>query len=346
MTWFESLTGFPETSAQQVRANLQLDGQQLTSLVNNRSFDAGEFTTPTLGSLRQEIPLPSSGDFIQIDELVADVQSLHQNPRNANAVFQVASQFNCLEMAAPHMVPEDGVGIYQNDWTQGPACCICAGGGTIYRNYFVELDGLDGLAELKFDGLNKQIGQTSANQIDCLANISNHFNNAQQRHWTMQNGYCIPSSSGLSELEKQLSNFSESQLDEVRGKLMVGLQADTQVTIGDSPHRVTQVFCSALPIAYSNIAAQHWNHFPRLILDSTYEATFLIALRNFKKTGCPNLYLTLVGGGVFGNKLEWILSAIDRSLKLFANSGLDVKLVSYGGSKPEVARFASNQSKS
>ena len=158
MTWFESLTGFPETSAQQVRANLQLDGQQLTSLVNNRSFDAGEFTTPTLGSLRQEIPLPSSGDFIQIDELVADVQSLHQNPRNANAVFQVASQFNCLEMAAPHMVPEDGVGIYQNDWTQGPACCICAGGGTIYRNYFVELDGLDGLAELKFDGLNKQIG--------------------------------------------------------------------------------------------------------------------------------------------------------------------------------------------
>ena len=38
MTWFETLTGFPETSPDLVRANLRLAGTRLTSLVNNRSF--------------------------------------------------------------------------------------------------------------------------------------------------------------------------------------------------------------------------------------------------------------------------------------------------------------------
>lgn len=326
MTWFETLTEFPETSPDLVRAKLVLDGTRLTSLVNNCSFDAGEFTTPTLETLRQIVEIPIAGDAITVNELVADVQSLHQDSGNTNAVFQVASQFNCLEMAAPHIVPEDGVGIYQNDWTQGPACCICAGAGTIYRNYFVPHKG--------------EIGQTSENQIDCLAGVARHFNNAEGQYWKMQNGYCFPTAAGLSTVEQRLSNCSELQLNEIRDKLMVGVQTDTEVTIGNSPHKVTQVFCSALPVAYSDIRSDNWDHFPRLILDSTYELTFYTALQNFNRTGCPKLYLTLVGGGVFGNKLEWILSAIGRSLKLFANSGLDVKIVSYGGSKPEVTRFA------
>ena len=87
----------------------------------------------------------------------------------------------------------------------------------------------------------------------------------------------------------------------------------------------------------------HWDHFPRLILDATYEATFHVALRNFAETGCNKLYLTLVGGGVFGNKLDWILSAIGRSLQIFEAANLDVSIVSYGQSKPEVARFVASQ---
>jgi hypothetical protein len=55
------------------------------------------------------------------------------------------------------------------------------------------------------------------------------------------------------------------------------------------------------------------------------------------------LFLTLIGGGVFGNRLEWILSAIQRSLLLHQNSGLDVFIVSYGASKPEVLRFVDSQ---
>ena len=325
MTWFETLTGFSETSPDFVRANFVLKDQHLTSLANHRSFYAGEFETPTLRTLRgKEVAYSTTGP-IQLSEVIADVQSLHQDSQNADSVFQVASQFNCLEMAAPQIIPEDGVGRYQNDPTQGPACCICAGAGTIFRNYFVEHRG--------------QFGQTSENQIDCLEGVAQHFNNSSRHFWQMQNGYCFPNKDGLSELELQLSGYSEIQLDAIREKLMVGVQSDTEVTIGKSPHRVTQVFCSALPIAYSKIRLDHWDYFPRLILDATYESTFHVAFQNLLKTGCSNLYLTLVGGGVFGNKIDWILSAITRSMKLFADSGLNVKIVSYGRSKPEVAEM-------
>jgi len=326
MTWFENLLGFTETSGDNVRSKIRVDGNQLTSLENNRSVDAGEFTTPVLQHLRDKIKISENGSRnIRVRERVADVRALHQEPENESAVFQVASQFNCLEMAAPHLTPEDGVGIYQNDLTQGPACCICAGGGTIYRNYFVNHNG--------------KVGQSTDNQIDCLASIARHFDNDVNQYWRMQNGYCFPNAEGLAEVERQLSEASESELNEIRGKLMVGVQSKTEVTLGVSNHCVTQVFCSALPITYSDISSQHWNHFPRLILDATYELTFFVALQNLEETGCGKLYLTLVGGGVFGNRIEWILSSIFRSLKIFANSELDVKIISYGASNSEVANL-------
>ena len=73
MTWFETLTGFSETSPDQVRANLQFGGARLTSLVNNRSFHAGEFTTPTLETFRQVVQVATAGDLIRVEELVAGV---------------------------------------------------------------------------------------------------------------------------------------------------------------------------------------------------------------------------------------------------------------------------------
>ena len=329
MTWFETLTGFAETSADDVRSKLRIDGGELTSLVNNRRIETGEFTTPVLEHLRSQ-DLPSGPPKIKVSELVADVQSLHQDAANANAVFQVASQFNCLEMASPHIVPEDGVGIYQNDRTQGPACCLCVGGGTIFRNYFVDVNG--------------QTGQTKDNQVDCLSTIGLYFENSKNHYWRMENGYCFPTESGLAEIEKRLAAAADAELDLIRGKLMVGVQSQAEVTLGQSNHRVTQVFCSALPIAYSNISSDLWNHFPRLILDAAYESTFYIAQQNLQANDCPKLYLTLVGGGVFGNKIDWILSSIERSLKLFAGSQLDVKIVSYGSSNPMIASFVQRHS--
>jgi hypothetical protein len=66
---------------------------------------------------------------------------MHQLPKYAGALFQVASQFNLLEMVSPEITPEHGVTRYQHDRTQGPACAIAAGAATIYRNYFAPISG-------------------------------------------------------------------------------------------------------------------------------------------------------------------------------------------------------------
>jgi hypothetical protein len=52
MTWFERLTGFAEESPEQVRANLSVNGNELTSHVNEKMFVYGELETPSLAELR------------------------------------------------------------------------------------------------------------------------------------------------------------------------------------------------------------------------------------------------------------------------------------------------------
>jgi hypothetical protein len=104
---------------------------------------------------------------------------MHQSPENGGALFQVASQFNLLEMVSPSVTPEDGVTIYQNDRTQGPACAIAAGAATIYRNYFAPVAGHDGqTANRQFDGLT-ELG----------AALSEDLNQPVEALWKMQNGY-------------------------------------------------------------------------------------------------------------------------------------------------------------
>ena len=76
-----------------------------------------------------------------------------------------------------------------------------------------------------------------------------------------------------------------------------------------------------------------------MILEAAYEATFYIALKNYELTNNNKLFLTLIGGGAFGNDEEWIFSAIEKSVKKFKHTPLDVKIVSYGFSKREVQQF-------
>src|SRR5262245_19849825 len=126
--WFEELTGFTEESPQQVRTNITVKGNVLKSLVNEKVLVCGELKTPSLAELREQV---RSSEYkvgrISVREVVANVQHLHTNELNAGSLFQVASQFNLLEMTSPSVTPEQGVGIYENDRTQGPACAIAAG---------------------------------------------------------------------------------------------------------------------------------------------------------------------------------------------------------------------------
>ena len=51
--WFEELTGFREECGDQVRQNIALDGELMTSRVNGRSFRCGRLKT--LAELRKKV---------------------------------------------------------------------------------------------------------------------------------------------------------------------------------------------------------------------------------------------------------------------------------------------------
>jgi hypothetical protein len=157
MDWFETLTGFRETDYDGTRAKLKVEGSRLRSLVNGKDYGIGELELIPLQSLRERVK--SAGGLpgrLKVSVVTGDVRQMHRSPENTGALFQVASQFNLLEMVSPTVTPEQGVARYQYDRTQGPACAIAAGAATIYRNYFVPVSSSHGqTAERQLDGFGR-----------------------------------------------------------------------------------------------------------------------------------------------------------------------------------------------
>jgi hypothetical protein len=314
MSWFQDLTGFPEDGNGNIRTLLVQEGESIRSRVNNRQMFCGRLELPSLAELRQNVgEVGTASRQLSLAHVMADVKSLHLEPQNAGAFFQAASQFNLLEMVDPSMKPEAGVTRYIFDPTQGPACATAAGAGTIYRNYFVPVDG--------------QLGQSARHQVDCLADLGQALGNEDSRLWCMTNGYALATEDGLDLITKRLKASSESERDQLRGLLRIGVQIDTEVTWNNCGHKVTQAYCSALPVAYCDHPVSAWEEAARLVLEASYEATICAAIGHYTRTGNNKIYLTLLGGGVFGNELHWITAAIDRALRMYQQWPLDVCLV-------------------
>lgn len=324
--WFEKLVGFKEENPKQVQSNLEIDGEFLRSKVNGETFKIGKFEVLTLNELKTKVStFENYSTSIMVEEVIGDVQKFHVLESNNGAFFQVASQFNTLEMVSPHYTPEDGVGIYEYDYTQGPACAIACGAGTIFRNYLVNVDG--------------QIGQSSEKQIDCLKKIGEALGNEDEKLWEMINGYALASEVGLQKNSNMINSMSKEEYELLKEKLSIGIQWNTQVTICKSNNIVSQAYCSALPVAYSDVESELWYDFAQLILEASYEATLYAALSNFQKTGNNQVYLTLLGGGAFGNDIYWIISALSKAIKKFHKTPLHLKIVSHSRSNPNVQKM-------
>ncbi|QEG39073.1 protein-tyrosine phosphatase family protein [Roseimaritima ulvae] len=322
--WFTKLTGFSERTPAEVRQHITVnDDGRMTSKVNGQSYQAGRLEVASLGDLRTAAGnVTDRQGRLQLEELVGDAKALHTNPAHAGAMFQVASQFNLLEMVSPRVTPEQGVGIYEHDPTQGPACAIACGAGTIFRNYFVPLG--------------SQRGQSQNCQVDCLRDFAAVLGKLDQPWWEMQNGYALPSADALHKINDVLDGCDDAQRDTLRSALRVGVQWNTQVTLAGCQHLVSQVYCSAMPVAYSGLASSLWEPLARLILEAAYEATLAAAIINAQQTDNRTVYLTLLGGGAFGNDPRWILAAIERACRLNRRADLDVKIVSYRTSNPAI----------
>jgi len=319
LSWFESLFGFPERSWELTQQAFSLHGTTLRSLENGRSFEIGRFGAPSLAELRErgrEVGL--RGETTVRHEAIGDVLELHALPENRGALFQVASQFNCLEFAGPEVVPEDGVTGYATDPTQGPACSLAAAAATVYRNYFVPVGG--------------QLGQRRDRQIDTLSGLSAALG-APGSYFSIRNGYTHSNPSRLLALSTALqAHDRDALLRTVRIGVQYGVGVDFAKRFEPTRSRTTvsQAFCSAISCGYVHgVPTDAWDPLATLVLDATYEATLWAAVRNAAEGGSERVWLTFVGGGVFGNRSEWIAHAIRRALAAVEGYALDVRIAHY-----------------
>lgn len=131
-------------------------------------------------------------------------------------------------------------------------------------------------------------------------------------------------------------------LDDVMAALRVGVHSDVQVTASrwgrqlqrDPAHTVTQVFGSACALGgYSHNRQGLWDAFAQLVLRASYEATLWVGLEAARRHGgmggSRRVFLTLLGSGVFGNDMEWVVDAIRAACERFRHYDLDVRIVSY-----------------
>lgn len=329
MDWFEKLTGFQETSYEETHSRLEIVGERLHSKVNGESYAAGDLELISLENLREKAK--SGGGLsgrIRTSIVTGDVRGMHRSLENVGALFQVASQFNLLEMVSPEVTPEHGVTRYQHDHTQGPACAIAAGAATIYRNYFVPIEGGE--------------GQTATRQLDGLADLGTALSSRTKMPvsdlWAMRNGYALCKMDGLDAITRHLRTLAPDEMDILRGKLRIGLHSDVEATEAEGPKRprISQALCSALPVAYSDVPSPRWEMFASLVLEAAYEATMWAAVLNAQRGASNVVFLTLLGGGAFGNPDSWIHAAIRRAFGLTKTFDLDVRLVSYSKPSKEI----------
>ncbi len=344
MDWFERLTGFTEATGvagyETTRQRLEIDGSRLKSRVNDRSYGIGALELVSLESLRERArsAQPISGPTT-FRIVTGDVRKLHGVPEYAGALFQVASQFNLLEMVGPEYTPEKGVAIYALDPTQGPACAIAAGAATIYRNYFAPVG--------------DSVGQTKHRQLDGFAElgatVALALGKPAESLWSMRNGYSMFTRNGADLMSAHIKSLDEDARDKLRQRLCIGLHWNVEVTDAHATPGplVSQAFCSALPVSYNNSAGTRgadWQPMASLVLEAAYEATLWAAVINARRGGSHTVLLTLLGGGAFGNDVDWICAAMQRALAEVAGHGLDVVLVSYREAPAKLQKWAAQLS--
>ena len=327
MDWFERLTGFQEGPYAETQARLAVVDGRLQG--GERDYAVGTLTLPALAELRSETADFQANGRLKLSIAEGDVRTMHLLPINRGALVQVASQFNMLEMVGPSVTPEGGVTRYEHDRTQGPACAMAAGAATIFRNYLVPCGG--------------GMGQTAERQLNGLADLGTELARrigAATPPWTMRNGYALATAEQLATIAAILREADDATLDVLRGLLWIGLHEDVEATDGSDPdQRLSQIFCSALPVAYAGLPSAAWAPFARLVLEAAYEATLLAGVRNAARGVSNRVLLTRLGGGAFGNDEAWIDDAMTRALLIASHHDLEVVVVSYGRAPPALREF-------
>lgn len=254
------------------------------------SWSAGRFETPSLGELRARAAAgrATRPGRLSLAALIgpkhADIGAL-QAGALPGTLFQVASQFNCLESPGPGVVP---VQNYLHDYTQGPRASVSAFPGTFLRHYFAPVDG-------------RRVVQGEDGAVDLLRDV------IPAALGGVRGGYLLPSY--VSDLGA-LADALERDFDRIR----VGLHAEVEVVFGfdwagalpRGPLRIAQALTSTFDMAGAGEGGPDLVRARRCLLRAAYLGTLLGAIA----LGQRAVVLTLIGGGVFGNPHPEIWDAI------------------------------------
>ena len=349
--WFKNIFGVEEKpdAARNTKIGIETDATTGTVFLKckvanaNRKYIAGRFYLDTLGNIKNEAiaalqqfqrtdsstwAFPNTLQVLNI--VVNDIMNDTGYLCNKDAVFQVASQTNCLEFTSENGKPEDGFTNYYNDLTQGPACSLAAPAGTYIRNYFSVPHG----ASFK--------EQTEAQQISTLSELTHQLGGGVDQYFTIRNGYIKMDAAQKTDFTTKLADPLLQGVNNMRDNFLnhiqIGVNLDTEVLLDRintqlipydymndlrNKFTVTQVFCSAVSFGAVPHGTVRNTKDPtnidilaKSILQAQYEATLWVGIINAIQKGINAVYLTKVGGGVFENDDIWIYEAIERALKI------------------------------
>lgn len=252
---------------------------------------AGRFSCPALLQLRQTPSDPPARLRLWVLEgtsRLTDIGAL-QALAPPDSLFQVASQFNCLESPGPYLAR---VSDYFFDPTQGPRASISAYPGTLLRHYSAP----------NSEG-QRFVQQSPQPQLNLLRRV------ALEGVARVESGYLLPTNvvnSGT------FANLLQDHFEEIQ----VGFHERTQVVLGanwdgrvQGQRLISQVFTST--IAAGGYGRVDWNDAQWLLIGRQLQrAAYLGTLRAAAATRQRRAILTLIGGGVFGNPLTLIWDSI------------------------------------
>lgn len=212
-------------------------------------------------------------------------------------MVQIASNFNCLEVASRRHSPDCGrlVEGYAMDATQGPAASFGVPAASLLRAHYVFYDESKPASTW---------GQTQSHQVELLDNVREYF------------GTCVNGKLTLSGDETILNDRISTSVSK---HIKVGLHCDAEVilrrTAGSRLEVLQEPFQTVDQLLCASVnwydpgnchSKEQLIAMTRATLRTCYEGAYLAAILRKRKL----LLLTLVGGGVFGNPEDMILRSI------------------------------------
>lgn len=304
MTWFETITGLPEYEWLSRRDESILEAPngdlQIQNVHTGQRFEAGSFSVHSL----EDIAQPTTSNINALPPFELHVRTSHaglpsvdvanlQAHAQAGTLFQVASNFNCVEVAH-HSVHPDGGNFVSNlaiDSTQGPAASASGGVSAITRVHAPFYD----------PNINSNDwGQTIHRQVELLGHplIAHHF--------PVTNGKLIfhgtePTDYNPDALFKHIRIGLHRRV-----RPYFGLRRPPFMEYFENPPSIDQVFVAALNHRAPKPHPHHLESKTKMLLKAAYHGTYRAAIQCQN----PQMVLTLIGGGSFANPPAYIAGAI------------------------------------